>query len=155
MCLQNPMKDADAGINLPAGCQTLNGANALGYVRSRKTAATPGGDLDRARHQREMMAAVLKKVSGPGTLANPFALWPLVTDTAKSLRVDNGDHIWNLGSLGWALHSDLVTTTVPVGNPDGHSDVGSVVLWDKARAGRFFAALANDQQLPPDLLTKG
>src|SRR5699024_3038636 len=35
MCLKQPVKDSYAHIDLPAGCQVLDGKNALGYVRSR------------------------------------------------------------------------------------------------------------------------
>ena len=35
MCLTAPMKDPKAGLNLKAGCQTLNGDQALGFVRTR------------------------------------------------------------------------------------------------------------------------
>jgi len=34
ICVPRNMKDAYAGIDLKAGCQTLNGKNALGYVRA-------------------------------------------------------------------------------------------------------------------------
>ena len=43
-CLSGPMVDPKAGLNLQAGCQTLNGAEALGYVRTRNFAQ---GDLQR------------------------------------------------------------------------------------------------------------
>ena len=44
MCLTAPMKDPKAGLNLKAGCQTLNGDQALGFVRTRAFAE---GDLQR------------------------------------------------------------------------------------------------------------
>ena len=39
VCPAEPISDPLAGIDLPAGCQTLDGRNALGYVRSRATRA--------------------------------------------------------------------------------------------------------------------
>jgi anionic cell wall polymer biosynthesis LytR-Cps2A-Psr (LCP) family protein len=38
MCLPEPIADPLAGIDLPAGCQRLNGRNALGYVRMVRSA---------------------------------------------------------------------------------------------------------------------
>jgi LCP family protein required for cell wall assembly len=67
MCLPEPITDPLAGIDLPAGCQNLDGRNALGYVRSR---ATPRADLDRMRHQREFVSAMLHRVASP-------AVWDL------------------------------------------------------------------------------
>ncbi|MEV0436713.1 LCP family protein [Nocardia sp. NPDC050413] len=150
MCLDQPIVDPLAGLDLPAGCQELSGPQALGFVRTR---ATPNADVDRMNHQRMFMSALLKKATSMGTLANPFALWPMATGVAGSLKVDEGDHIWNLGALGWAMRGDTVTTSVPIGGFTD-TDVGNVLLWDKAKAPGFFDALAKDQQIPEDLLTR-
>ncbi len=150
VCVPKPIDDPLAGIDLPAGCQRLNGPQALGFVRSRATALA---DLDRMNNQRIFMAALLEKATSSATLANPFKLWPLASDTAKSLKVDNGDHIWDLGRLAWALKGDTIATAVPVGGFDD-TDSGNVVLWDKDKASRFFDALASDQPVPEDLLTR-
>ncbi|MFG1790842.1 LCP family protein [Nocardia sp. NPDC049149] len=150
VCLPKPIDDPLAGINLAAGCQKLSGPEALGFVRSRATALA---DLDRMNNQRLFMAALLKKATSTSTLANPFKLWPLMTDTAKSLKVDDGDHIWDLAQLGWAMRGDTVATTVPIGGFDD-TDSGNVLLWDKQKAGQFFDALANDRSIPEDLLTR-
>lgn len=151
MCLPEAIDDPLAGINLPAGCQHLSGPQALGFVRTR---ATPRADLDRMNNQRLFLSALLKKATSAGTLANPFTLWPLAKGLAASLQVDNGDHIWDLARLGWALHADTVATTVPVAGFEDVSGSGNVLLWDKAKAGKFFEALAADRPVPEDLLTK-
>ncbi|TCK00874.1 LCP family protein [Nocardia alba] len=150
MCLDEPIVDPLAGLDLPAGCQELSGPQALGFVRTR---ATPLADVDRMNHQRAFMAALLKKATSAGTLMNPFALWPMATGIAGSLKVDDGDHIWNLAALGWAMRGDTVTTSVPIGGFDD-TDVGNVLLWDKSKASGFFEALATDQPIPEELLTR-
>ncbi|MFI5500393.1 LCP family protein [Nocardia asteroides] len=150
VCLDEPIVDPLAGLDLPAGCQRLSGPEALGFVRTR---ATPRADVDRMNHQRMFMSALLKKATSTGTLLNPFSLWPMATGVAGSLKVDDSDHIWNLAALGWAMRGDTVTTSVPIGGFDD-TDVGNVLLWDKAKASGFFEALANDQQIPEDLLTR-
>ncbi|WP_176444391.1 LCP family protein [Rhodococcoides kyotonense] len=151
VCLQNAISDPLAGIDLAAGCQDLTGSQALGFVRSRATALA---DLDRMNNQRQFMSALLSKATSPATFLNPLRLWPLVKDTASSLSVDDGDHIWNLAGLAWAMRGDLVTTTVPVGGFED-SDVGNVLLWDDERAPQFFGALADDRQIPEELRTSG
>ncbi|MFR9752714.1 LCP family protein [Nocardia sp. 004] len=150
VCLPEPIDDPLAGIDLPAGCQRLTGPQALGFVRSR---ATPRADLDRMNNQRIFLTALLQKATSSATLANPFKLWPMASDTARSLKVDNGDHIWDLARLAWALKGGTITTTVPIsGSTDTES--GNVLLWDKTQASRFFDALAQDQPVPEDLLTR-
>jgi LCP family protein required for cell wall assembly len=151
LCVPYPIDDPLAGINLQPGCQDLNGAQALGFVRTR---ATPMADLDRMNNQRAFMSALLAQSTSIGTLINPFRLWPLVTKTADTIQVDEGDHLWNLAGLGWAMRGDLVTTTVPVGGFEV-VDVGDVLLWDRERASSFFEALAEDRPVPPELLTTG
>ncbi|MFF3568239.1 LCP family protein [Nocardia jiangxiensis] len=151
MCLPNAIDDPKAGLNLPAGCQHLSGPQALGFVRTR---ATPRADLDRMNNQRMFLAALLKKATSASTLANPFKLWPLATGVTGTLQVDNGDHIWDLGRLAWALHANTVATTVPIGGFETVDGSGSVLLWDKTQASQFFADLAADKTIPDDLLTK-
>lgn len=152
MCLATAIDDPLAGINLAPGCQELTGAQALGLVRSRATALA---DIDRMNNQRMFLSALMAKATSPWTFLNPFRLWPLVTDTAGSLRVDEGDHIWSLAGLAWAVRGDMVTTTVPVAGFEDVDGSGNVLRWDRERASQFFDALADDRQIPAELVTNG
>ncbi|MBJ8339861.1 LCP family protein [Antrihabitans sp. YC3-6] len=152
MCLDQPIDDPLAGINLPGGCQKLNGAEALGVVRSR---ATPLADLDRINRQRQFMSALLKKSTSPTTVLNPFKLLPFAKGAVESLKVDRGDGMTDLARLGWALRGEMITTTVPISGFEDVDGSGNVLLWDDARAAQFFGALANDEPIPPELITTG
>ena len=66
VCPKEAIKDKDAHLDLPAGCQTLNGKTALGYVRMRKADQT--GDVGRMMRQREVIGKVAKKAMNPLTL---------------------------------------------------------------------------------------
>jgi LCP family protein required for cell wall assembly len=150
MCLPQAVQDSFAGINLPAGCQTLNGANALGYVRSRHAFAT--SDFARTQHQREFLGALAGKIASPGVLLNPFALFPVLFDLPGNLTVDNGDHLQDLIGLGWSMrgisNGSLVTTAVPIGGSTGGS-----LLWDKTKSKQLFNDLNTDQAVPSGLIT--
>ena len=148
MCPAEPVSDPLAGIDLPAGCQTLDGRNALGFVRSR---ATPRADLDRMVHQREFMSALLHRAASPAVWANPWRWYPGARRPPEALAVDTDDHIWDLARLGWALRGDTTTITVPIGE-FGYNDSGDVVVWDHEAAGELFTALANDQPVPQSAL---
>lgn len=152
MCLKEPINDPLAGINLKAGCQELNGAQALGYVRTR---ATPRADLDRVVHQREFIGALTDKISSPGTLLNPFKLIPVLTNAPDAVTVDEGDHLHNLPSLAFAIggasDGSTLSTTVPLGGSE-RTDVGSVILWDEDKSTRMFEALRTDQPVPEDTI---
>jgi len=153
MCLDEPMKDPKAGIDLPAGCQELGGADALGYVRTR---ATPRADYDRVIHQRQFMGALMDKVTSTGTLLNPFRLAPLLADAPGTITVDEGDHLHHLPSLAFAVggtgDGSTITTTVPVGNSRSVPGVGSAVVWDAKKSKQLFDALRTDSAVPADVL---
>ncbi len=151
MCPSEPITDPLAGIDLPAGCQRLDGRNALGYVRTR---ATPRADLDRMVNQRQFMSALTHRMASPTVWLNPLRWYPMANVAAESLTVDSGANVWDLARLAWALRGDITTTTVPIGEFTG-SDSGSVVVWDSDVADQLFAALKSDTPVPQDVLDAG
>ncbi len=148
MCPPEPVTDPLAGIDLVAGCQTLDGRTALGYVRSR---ATPRADLDRMINQREFMSALMHRTTSPAVLANPLRWYPMVHAAGGAVTVDEGTHVWDLARLMWALHGATTTVTVPIGEFTENSS-GSVVVWNSDAANRLFEALADDAPVPQDVL---
>jgi len=153
MCFDQPLRDPGAGLDLKPGCQNLNGAQALGFVRSRKVFARQ--DLDRIQNQRQFLSALLAKVDSPDVLANPMRLVPLTTAGAGALTVAQGDHLQNLASVGLALgDADTATTTVPIGATPNVPGVGSVVVWDRTKAAQLFQAFRADVGVPDSVLTR-
>ncbi len=154
MCLEEPLKDPKAGIDLSAGCQQLDGAQALGFVRSRAYAR---GDLQRVENQRKLLGVLVDKATSPATLLNPFRLFPLISAAGDTFLVDDDDHVWHLMWLAMAM-GDIssgqgVTTTVPIAG-FGTVDGQSVVEWDSSMASTMFEAIANDEPIPPEVLGK-
>jgi LCP family protein required for cell wall assembly len=144
VCPNEPINDPLAGINLPAGCQTLSGRNALGYVRSRATARA---DLDRMVNQRQFMSALSHRAASPAVWLDPRRWYSVPHAVAGALTLDRGDHVWDLARLGWALHGTTTPVTVPIGEFT-QSDIGSVVVWNHDAARKLFAALAADARVP-------
>lgn len=143
ICLQHPIDDADHGIVLPSGCHDLDGTQALGFVRERYE--LPGSDLDRMTNQRQFMTALMSKAITLPNLLNPLKVRQIIGATTNGLTLDVGDHVWDIATLGQALHStDLVTITVPVGGFKDTDDSGNVLLWDQSTASRLFETLATD-----------
>jgi LCP family protein required for cell wall assembly len=150
MCLPGPIRDPASGLNLKAGCQTLDGAEALGYVRTRHTFANQ--DLQRVQNQRLFLRALLRKMTSPATLLNPFASIPAAFAAPGAVKVDSGTHLYQLLQLALALRNPQ-TTTVPIANANFPTAAGDAVLWDSARANRLFRYLNHDQPVPKSLLT--
>lgn len=138
MCLDEPLEDPMAGINLQAGCQELDGPTALGYVRSRYASAQ--GDLDRVERQRKFLAALSKKIKSPGTLLNPFKNLKVADALSANMTVNEDDHVWNLASLGLAIAGGATQETVPIAGYE-NTYAGNVALWDDAGAEEMFAKL--------------
>ncbi|MFD5683634.1 LCP family protein [Streptomyces bacillaris] len=89
ICLKEPIDDKDAHLELPAGRQTLNGEEALGYVRARKTLGD-GSDTERMERQQRFLGALVNKMQSNGVLLNPTRLYPVLDAATKSLTTDPG-----------------------------------------------------------------
>ncbi|TFC30635.1 LytR family transcriptional regulator [Cryobacterium sp. MDB1-18-2] len=78
VCLASAVNDlyTTPPLHLAAGQQTLVGADALSFLRSRHGIGD-GSDLGRISNQQLFMAALARKVQSGGVLGNPIALFSL------------------------------------------------------------------------------
>jgi LCP family protein required for cell wall assembly len=151
ICLPTALHDYDSGANLKAGCQTLDGAQALAFVRDRHSFADE--DLQRMQDQRAFLKALLDKATSPGVYLNPFTALPFASGAASAITIDKGTNLSDLIQVALALRNPL-TGTVPIANPNYQtSNAGDAVLWNQSAALELFNALKNGQAVPPGLLT--
>lgn len=141
MCLEAPIADADAGIDLPAGCQVLDGRDALGFVRVRKI----DSDLERIKRQQRFLGNLANEILAPSTLLNPVRLFRTAGEVGSALRADDGLGVVGLGRIGWGMRSlaagEAAFHTVPV---TGASAGGaSVLVAEEGTAAELFAAFRN------------
>lgn len=87
VCLKEPIDDKEAKLKLPAGKVTLNGEQALGYVRARKSIGD-GSDTDRMDRQQRFLGALVNKVRSNDVLLNPAKLYPVLDAATSSLTTD-------------------------------------------------------------------
>jgi LCP family protein required for cell wall assembly len=147
MCLPKAIKDDKAHIDLPKGCQELDGVNALGYVRARYF--DPAGDLGRVQRQREMIGAIANKAVAPSTFVNPFRFYKLSTAGADALSIDKDMGPFTLlkfarGMKAVSAGGDGVTLTVPISDTSLRTSHGSAVKWDTKKATALFKSLKED-----------
>jgi len=153
LCVARPMKDRRAGIDLKAGCQSLNGPNALGYVRARYS--DPLGDIGRIQRQREFLGAVMHRAASPSTVLIPPRYYGFATTAGAALTVGEDTSLRDvtrvLQSLRSVSNGNGLSLTVPVANPSFPTHVGSAVKWDSPKAIELFNAIKNDTPLtvPP------
>ncbi|MFF8728328.1 LCP family protein [Streptomyces sp. NPDC015171] len=87
VCLKEPIDDKAAKLKLPAGRITLDGEQALGYVRARKSLGN-GSDTDRMERQQLFLGALVNKVRSNDVLLNPVKLYPVLDAATSSLTAD-------------------------------------------------------------------
>jgi LCP family protein required for cell wall assembly len=144
MCVPKAIQDRDSKLDLPKGCQTLSGVEALGYVRMRK--ADPRGDLGRVERQREMLAAVADKAASPATVLNPVRYWNFCIASADAIKLGRDTSLPETLLLAIAMKQisggNGLTLTVPISSPGASTPVGSAVLWDAAKSKAMFSDIA-------------
>ncbi|WP_395104891.1 LCP family protein [Actinomadura sp. SCN-SB] len=155
ICVKERMRDPKAGLDLSPGCQTLDGGQALGFVRTRASARA---DLDRIERQRQFFGALMKKAASPGTLLNPARGVPLALNATSNFTVDEDDHLYDLARMMWAMKGvsggNGVTTSVPIGGAGSSAAAGAYITWDKRKAGLLFDALKEDKKIPDEVITR-
>ncbi|GAA1389381.1 LCP family protein [Luteococcus peritonei] len=144
VCLDNPIKDKDSHLDLPAGCQTLDGTDSLGYVRMRK--ADPTGDLGRTKRQRQVMGLIAKKAASPMTFINPIRYWRLNMAVGSAVTRGQETGAGDVAGVASAMlkmsSGDGHTLAVPVTTTNTTTAAGSSVLWDEQAAADMFGQMA-------------
>ncbi|MEZ5184737.1 MAG: LCP family protein [Candidatus Nanopelagicales bacterium] len=143
LCPTRRYNDANSGLKVKKGCQTMDGQDALAYVRMRY--ADPRGDLGRVERQQEFIAAVAKKTMSPLTWLLPWRAFGAASAAGSSLTVDKSTGIVDDARLGLAMGMISLgmgtATTVPT--VDGTYFVGGqdAVKWDSPKALELFNSI--------------
>jgi LCP family protein required for cell wall assembly len=152
VCTAVPLKDSYSGLDLPAGTTTLDGGQALQYVRSRHVDGT--SDLGRMQRQQRFLAQVIHKMTSGNVLRNPLELSRVASTVLNSVRADQGLGVTDLIALAQGMKGFSPRSSEFVSVPLSVLDykvpgIGSTVKWDDAKAGRLWAAIRADQPLTP------
>ena len=139
--------DRDRQYVFKEGINTLNGAQALAFVRERY--AFPDGDFQRVRNQQTFLRAVIAKTFDGGTLGNPVTLHKVLSAVSPYLSVAPGLDSVELGRLAFSLRGvrgeDAVFFTLPTAGVGTSADGQSIVLPDAGAIEEIKAALTADK----------
>ncbi|MFD7894442.1 LCP family protein [Streptomyces sp. NPDC059743] len=137
-------KDKKSGADFQAGKQTLNGEQSLAFVRTRYAFAN--SDLDRTKNQQKFLAALASQTATPGTILNPFKLYPTMGAGLDTLIVDKDMSLWSLGQMFFAMKGvtggDGKSMNMPISG-----SVGGNLVWDKAKVKELVNQLNNDEKV--------
>ncbi|MEV7091401.1 LCP family protein [Amycolatopsis sp. NPDC051045] len=146
VCLKAPVKEKRSGVDLPAGRQTIEGVQALAFVRQRYD--LEGADLGRIARQQAFLSGLARKVISSDVLTSPGKIADLVTAVKKSVVVSQG---WDLMEFAEQMRGltggNIEFRTIPtLGNAKiGGADVLRV---DPAQVAAEVARLTADGDTP-------
>ncbi|MFE6893493.1 LCP family protein [Streptomyces sp. NPDC057694] len=150
VCVAKPVDDKESHLKLPKGTSTVEGEQALAFLRTRHSFGNQG-DLDRIKVQQQFLGSLARKMSSSDTLTNPGKLTSLAEAATKALTVDQGIGTLNkLKDVALELKKvppkniSFVTTPV-LDNPA--EKVKATVVVNEAQAPAVFNAIKNDVSL--------
>lgn len=150
VCTKVDIDDPQSHLVLSAGTHTLDGIEALKYVRTRDFDGR--GDIGRMQRQQQFMSSVLNKATSTGVLLNPVKIVNFINAALSTVKMDESlskEDLLNLAKQMRGLTSGNVRTlTVPISNPNGRvAGVGSVVIWDETLSADLWTRIRNDAAL--------
>jgi LCP family protein required for cell wall assembly len=145
VCLRSATRDDLSGARFPAGRQTVEGAQALAFVRQRH--GLPAGDLDRIVRQQVFIGAVARKVLAGGMLTDPRKLNELVDAIQRSVVLSQG---WDLTSFAEQMQDladgKMQFRTIPVVDETTVASDGDVLVVNPQQVRAFVTGMAGDDQ---------
>jgi LCP family protein required for cell wall assembly len=147
VCVAHAVNDKESHLKLPKGKSTVEGEQALAFVRTRHSFGNQG-DLDRIKVQQQFLGSLMRKMASGNTLSSPTKLFSLAEAATKALTVDTGlGKVSTLKDVALQLKEvptkNITFTTVPVlDNPA--EKVKATVVVNQAQAPQVFDAIKND-----------
>lgn len=139
------IKDSKSGADFKKGKQTLNGEEALAFVRTRYALA--GSDLDRTKNQQKFLSALANQVATPSTVLNPFKLYPTMGAGLDSLIVDKDMGLYDLASMFWAMKGVSGGEGKSMNMPISGNSANGNLQWDTAKVKKLVEQLKNDEKV--------
>ncbi|MGY0069783.1 LCP family protein [Streptomyces sp. QTS137] len=141
--------DPDSHLRLAAGTHRLDGAQALGLVRTRHGVGD-GSDLGRIQLQQAFVRALVQQVNDVGLLTDPGKLHDLADTATRALTTDSGlGSVNSLMSFAGGLRdidpAGLRMVTMPVRYDPADPDR---LVPEPAKARLVWDALRNDEPVP-------
>jgi polyisoprenyl-teichoic acid--peptidoglycan teichoic acid transferase len=130
----------------PVGNVSLQGDEALAYVRERKN--LPCGDIDRAERQRAVLHAILAKGLAKETITNPAKFLTFVRGVSRHITVDDQLTEKELRKTALSLRlrpKDIHMLQAPISGFGTSSTGQSIDIVDRKRLTQLAKALRNDQ----------
>ncbi|CAM5453071.1 LytR family transcriptional regulator OS=Leifsonia shinshuensis OX=150026 GN=F1C12_13215 PE=3 SV=1 [Leifsonia shinshuensis] len=145
VCVSGDIKDDKAGLNIRAGENTLQGAQALAFLRTRYGVGD-GSDLARISNQQVFLSSLVRTIRSADTLANPMKVYALAKAAVENISLSESlRNITTIASLGLAMKDVDVSKIVFVQYPNHYKGDGVEPTSDEAEL--LMSALHNDRPI--------
>jgi polyisoprenyl-teichoic acid--peptidoglycan teichoic acid transferase len=134
------------GFDYPKGKITIAGEEALWFVRERKL--LPGGDLDRAENQRNVIKAIVQKGLSLRVISDPSTFLNFLSNVAKYLTVDNDLSDDEIKRTAHSLRlggKDIDLLQAPIAGFATTGDGQSIDIVDTAKMAELAHAMKKDK----------
>lgn len=151
LCYNRTVKDRFSGLDWKAGCHHANGNTALAFSRMRYE--DPESDFGRAKRQRMVISAIIKKATSKDTLTNFGKVKKLTETGLKSFVFDEKSTPMSLADMAFAFKEATgpngISGTVYWTDPNYFvPGVGSSVLLDDDKNTKLFDSLSSGTHKP-------
>jgi LCP family protein required for cell wall assembly len=145
VCVAGDIKDPYTGLDVKAGQNTLQGAQALAFLRTRHGVGD-GSDLGRISNQQVFLSSLVRTIKSADTLANPVKVYGLAKAATSNIKLSESlNDIGTIASMAVALKNIDLNRVVFVQYPNHYVDGGVEPTKDAATA--LFDALQSDQAI--------
>ncbi|GAB3452791.1 LCP family protein [Actinophytocola sediminis] len=143
VCLNNAVREEKSGANFKKGVQTIQGKQALAFVRQRY--GLPNYDLDRIVRQQAFLGALANKVLSADMLTSPAKVRELITAVQKSVVLSEGWELSKFAAQMSGLTGDGIDFyTIPTLG-DANINGADVLEVDPAAVAAFVRSLTTDE----------
>ena len=149
VCLNNPVYDPAAKLELPAGTSVVKGEDALAFVRARKSLGD-GSDIGRIERQQAFLSSAIRKATDTGLLLNPAKLYSVLDTATNALTVDRSlDELSEMRSLAESVRTITPDKITFVTLPFAYRADGANVDPDPVKAAALWQSMIDDTAWPP------
>ena len=153
MYVEEDVDDEKADLHLSKGCNTLNGAQALGYARARYSLGD-GSDISRIGRQQQLVGAIMRTAKSKNLLTDMPTLYSFAESALSTLTVSEGlggiDKLAGLANSAASIGMENINfVTLPV----EEDDIDPNRVQPSAQAAAVWDALRDDKPIPEEAVS--
>ncbi|GAB3586617.1 hypothetical protein GCM10027406_37050 [Leifsonia lichenia] len=145
VCVAGDINDPYTGLDVKAGQNTLEGQQALAFLRTRHGVGD-GSDLGRISNQQVFLSSLVRTIKSADTLSNPVKVYGLAKAATTNIELSESlNNVTTIASMAAALKNIDLTQMVFVQYPNHYEGDGVAPSTDAADT--LMTALKNDQPI--------